>query len=292
MSFQLVLYLSLIHVTSLLLHSLALWLLLNRIHPGSPFFSVYVALTASLAVGYFLPGRLGFPARVYLYHRIFNISTAVSFGLLGWELIVTTVIPLIFSIPALWIFSSDPLFFAAVLFLILMLLLFAAAVYGLWRYGDGIHGLSKIRRLISPLSPLGEGLIQTVKPLDFLMLAAFSFLCLLVLTCSAWFSRVFLMSLGSPVPFLTLLSIQSLSYLAGFISLMPMGLGARELSLAVLLGEAGVRVDVATYAAVIQRVLATGISFLLGLISMQILWLKGSLRQIPQSQEVHSIREP
>jgi len=61
------------------------------------------------------------------------------------------------------------------------------------------------------------------------------------------------------------------------ISLMPMGLGARELGLAALLGEVGVPADIAIYAALIQRLIATGITFPLSLISWQILGLKGNL---------------
>jgi len=286
-SYELLLLLALIHVVSLLFHTLAVWIFLRRIQPSSSFSSVYLALTASSSVGYLLPGKLGLPVRVYLYRCLFGLTVAVSFGVVAWELAVTTFFPLIFSIPALWIFYADPWLFASVSFLIFLLLSLILVGYFLWRYGDEINWLSKLRSLFFRVFPFAEGMGQTRKPLNFWTLASFSFLCLLVLFCSVFFSQVLLIHLGSPVSFLTLLSIQSLSYLVGLISLMPMGLGARELSLVVLLGGAGVPVDVATYAALIQRVVATGLSFLLGLISLQVLGLRGNLVRIKEIQKAY-----
>jgi len=286
-SYELLLLLALIHVVSLFFHTLAVWIFLRRIQPSSSFSSVYLALTASSSVGYLLPGKLGLPVRVYLYRCLFGLTVAVSFGVVAWELAVTTFFPLIFSIPALWIFYADPWLFASVSFLIFLLLSLILVGYFLWRYGDEINWLSKLRSLFFRVFPFAEGMGQTRKPLNFWTLASFSFLCLLVLFCSVFFSQVLLIHLGSPVSFLTLLSIQSLSYLVGLISLMPMGLGARELSLVVLLGGAGVPVDVATYAALIQRVVATGLSFLLGLISLQVLGLRGNLVRIKEIQKAY-----
>jgi len=286
-SYELLLLLALIHVVSLLFHTLAVWIFLRRIQPSSSFSSVYLALTASSSVGYLLPGKLGLPVRVYLYRCLFGLTVAVSFGVVAWELAVTTFFPLIFSIPALWIFYADTWLFALVSFLIFLLLSLILAGYFLWRYGDEINWLSKLRSLFFRVFPFAEGMGQTRKPLNFWTLASFSFLCLLVLFCSVFFSQVLLIHLGSPVSFLTLLSIQSLSYLVGLISLMPMGLGARELSLVVLLGGAGVPADVATYAALIQRVVATGLSFLLGLISLQVLGLRGNLVRIKEIQKAY-----
>lgn len=291
-SYQLLLLLAFIHIVSLLCYTLAVWVLLKDIRPHSSFSTAYLTLTTSLVIGYFLPGRLGLPVRVYLYHRLFELTVGAASGLVGLELAVTTLIPFIFSIPGLWIFYSNPWLSASVRLLIFLSLLLALIFYLLRRDGAKIGWIFKTRSFFSPLSPFVEGLGQMLRRLNFWTLGLFSLLCFLILLCSVWFSKVLLLHLGWPVSFLTLLSIQSLSYLAGLISLMPMGLGARELSLAVLLGEAGVPADVATYTAVIQRVLATGLSFLLGLLSMQVLWLKGSLRQLPQNQEVHSIREP
>lgn len=285
-SYELLLILALIHVVSLLIYTLAVWIFLRRIQFSS-FSSVYLAITASSAVGYLIPGRLGVPVRVYLYHCLFGLTVAVSFGVIAWELAVTTFFPLIFSIPALWIFYSDPWLFASALFLISLLLSLILTGYFLWCYGDEINWLSKMRSLFFRVFPFAEGMGQTRKPLNLPTLASFSFLCLLVLICSVFFSQVLLFHLGRPVSFFTLLSIQSLSYLVGLISLMPMGLGAKEFSLVVLLGGVGVPADVATYAALIQRAVATGLSFLLGLISLQVLGFRGNLVRIKEVQKAY-----
>lgn len=285
-NYQLLFFLALIHIFSILFHTFAAWLLLHRVHSQSRLSQVYLALTSSLAVGYFLPGKLGLPARVYLYHRLFGLTVGASFGLVAWEIAVTILIPLVFSIPGLWMFYPQPWLFPLVLFLIFLIPSLVLVGFFLRHHGAKIRWLYKIRCLFSPLSPFVEGLTQTLRSLDLRTIALFSLFCFFVLLCSVWFSQLLLLHLGSPVSPLSLLSIQSLSYLAGVISLMPMGLGARELSLVVLLGKVGVPADIATYAALIQRVIATGLSFFLGLISMRILWLNGSLREFKQSQKV------
>jgi len=276
-NYQLLLLLAFIKVVSVLFHTFAVWLLLNRVHSQSRFSQVYLALTSSLAVGYFLPGKVGLPVRVYLYHRLFGLTVGVSFGLVGWEMAVTTFIPLIFSIPGLWIFYPYPRLFFSVLFLLCLIPSSILAGYFLWHYGAKISWLYKIRRFFSRLSPFVEGLTHTLRSLDFWIIALLSLFYFFVLLCSVWFAHLLLLYFGTPVSLFTLLSIQSLSYLAGVVSMMPMGLGARDLSLAVLLGKVGVPADVATYTVLIQRVIATGLSFLLGLISWQILGLKGNL---------------
>jgi len=266
-----------IHIVSILFHTLAAWLLLIGIHRGSRFSQVYLILTASLGIGYLLPGKLGLPARVYLYHRLFHLQVGAAFGLVGWELAVTTLIPLLFSVSGLWIFYRHDLFFFSVVFLIFLIPSFLLIVYLVSRDVAGNRWLFKFGRFFSSLVPFAEGLRQCLRLLSVWRLLFFSLFCGLVLLCSVWFCQVLLWYFGKPVSFFTLLSIQSLSYLAGMISLMPMGLGARELGLAALLGEVGVPADIAIYAALIQRLIATGITFPLSLISWQILGLKGNL---------------
>jgi len=286
-NYQLLFFLALIHIVSTLFHTFAVWLLLNRVHSQIRISQVYLALTSSLAVGYFLPGKLGLPVRVYLYHRRFGLTVGASFGLVGWEMAITTFIPLIFSIPGLWIFYPYPWLFSSVLILLCLIPSSILAGYFLWQHGAKSGRLYKIRRFLSLLSPFFEGLTQTLRSLDFRTVALLSLFYFFVLLCSVWFSHLLLLYFGTPVSPFTLLSIQSLSYLAGVVSLMPMGLGARDLSMAVLLGNVGVSADLATYVALIQRVIATGLSLLMGLISLQILGVKGDLLWRKEAQKVH-----
>ena len=276
-NYQLLFLLAFIKVVSIFFHTFSVWLLINRVHSKPRLSQVYLALTSSLAVGYFLPGKVGLPVRVYLYHRLFGLTVGVSFGLVGWEMVVTTLIPLIFAIPGLWIFYPYPGLFSSVLFLLCLIPSSILAGYFLWTHGAKIGWLYKIRRFFSFLSPFVDGLTHTFHSLNFRIIALLSLFYFLVLWCSVWFAHLLLLHFGTPVSLFSLLSIQSLSYLAGVVSLMPMGLGARDLSLVVLLGKVGVPADVATYTVILQRVIATGLSFLLGLISWQILGLKGDL---------------
>ena len=70
-----------------------------------------------------------------------------------------------------------------------------------------------------------------------------------------------------------------LSYLAGLVTLIPMGLGVRDVSMVALLVKSGVSVDVATTATIVQRLLRTAIPLPLGFLSANLLGLREVLRR-------------
>jgi uncharacterized protein (TIRG00374 family) len=71
-------------------------------------------------------------------------------------------------------------------------------------------------------------------------------------------------ALGGDVPFLTMWSFTALSFLAGFVSFLPGGLGSREAALAALLVFVGENATVATTSALAVRAGQTVIVLALG----------------------------
>lgn len=78
---------------------------------------------------------------------------------------------------------------------------------------------------------------------------------------------VILAFLGVMLPFWDLLAIKAISRVAGFVSMIPMGLGVHEVTLVGLLSAQGTSGDVAVLAAVVDRLATTGVLFVLGAIA-------------------------
>jgi uncharacterized protein (TIRG00374 family) len=84
--------------------------------------------------------------------------------------------------------------------------------------------------------------------------------------------------LGYAVSPLTLLYVQAIAVTTGNLSMIPLGLGARDASFVLLLAHLKVPNEIALSVAVIQRLFSPGWPLLLGLISTNVLGLREVLR--------------
>lgn len=89
---------------------------------------------------------------------------------------------------------------------------------------------------------------------------------------------------GEQVALLDALEAVILSYLAGLVSLVPMGLGVRDVSLVVLLERGGVSREVATAVAVVHRGLRTVLPLVIGLVAVNLLGMRALLRQASRAE--------
>jgi len=82
---------------------------------------------------------------------------------------------------------------------------------------------------------------------------------------------------GGSMNVMELVGISAAAFALGFVSFVPMGLGVRDATLVALFVQAGADRDVAIAVAALDRLLSTGVPFLLGLLSAQILGLRAFL---------------
>ena len=79
-----------------------------------------------------------------------------------------------------------------------------------------------------------------------------------------------------------LLQCMTMAYFAGQLSMIPMGLGAKDASLVALLGKSGVPAHTAIAFAAVDRVATTGLTLVIGAVCAGILGLKRG-RQVESS---------
>jgi len=83
---------------------------------------------------------------------------------------------------------------------------------------------------------------------------------------------------GGSMNVMQLVGISAAAFALGSVSLLPMGLGVRDATLVALFVQAGADRDVAIAVAALDRLLSTGVPFLLGLLSAQILGVQAILQ--------------
>jgi len=88
---------------------------------------------------------------------------------------------------------------------------------------------------------------------------------------------VILAAMGIDASIYKVTLLVSLSIVAGFVSLMPMGIGGYDLSLVLLLSSAGIPGEQALMVPLVHRFFMMGTGIILGLFSVIRLWVAGIL---------------
>jgi len=243
---------------------------------------VYLVLTASMSANYAAPVKIGMPVQVWLYKQVLSIPVPIGLAVVAVEFFLSLVLPLIFSIAgSLVIFpeqSAKPLLFGG------GLVLLVAMSFVLWK-PQWFLGLLDCPRLKKPISHLSRHVqeFQTgIRRLSVGTILQVVALLLLMYLVSAWRLTLILKAFGWQASITDLVLAQLTSFTLGSLSMLPMGLGVRDISLAFLLTRLGIPLQVATLAAVIERSVTTGTTALLGIISINVLGMMGfNIRKKP-----------
>ena len=242
---------------------------------------LYLVVTASLAANYSTPVKAGIPLRVYLYKRFMKIGPATGSALVGLELLLGTLVPAVISILALVLLLPEgelalPLLVAAGAALAVAAIAFVRSrPYDRVAARLPLPGIA--RRLLAP----GGGFVTAVRgvPLSSLATAAGVYAAMFVFVGVRSFCAFELF--GGSMNVVELVGISAAAFTLGSISFLPMGLGVRDATLVALFVQAGADRDVAIAVTALDRVLSTGVPFLLGILSAQIL----GLRAVAQPQD-------
>jgi uncharacterized protein (TIRG00374 family) len=92
--------------------------------------------------------------------------------------------------------------------------------------------------------------------------------------------------MGAPSSVIDLLFIQAISGIIGIISMLPMGIGAKDTSLVVLMTQVGVPQSTALIAVLVDRTLWTLVPLVVGIISANILGVSNLMKH---SDEISGI---
>jgi len=236
--------------------------------------SLYLIATSSLAANYTTPLRIGIPLRAYLYKKFLGIPLSRGTALLAIELFLEILLPAVISIFAIATLFTEyslqiPLFMVFFLFIVFYVVV-SIEPHKIKKVISRLPFQNKLGRLLK----FGANFREGVKIMDKKVLILFTLLLSLAYIVSAFQLYVILFILGIEINPIHLLYINMISFTVGVISMIPMGLGTRDASLILLLLKLGVPNEVAVSAALIQRILGTGLNFVLGAISASSLGIR------------------
>lgn len=221
---------------------------------------------ATLAAHYSTPAKIGFPLAVYLLNRFERVPYAIGTAMIIIELtVITGFCALISTIGALTLFMDTvtPIFigmFGLVLFGVLLLV-----------------GIRVMLLKTSPENRLSQYVTKTMDAYQhinrtwflpyFFVVVSMSILGGVTLWCLSFFYSEEISLWQSVVA-------SSTSFFIGAVSMVPMGLGTRDVSMLMCLQHYGISDGTALSIVTIQRILSTGLGFILGILFGSILGVR------------------
>ena len=264
-----IIFLCILTILPFFIYALTLRVLLEILGIRKSFEKVYLILTASFAANYTIPLKIGIPLRVYLYKKILGVPIVVGATSMILEILLWLIIPVSITLIALLtIFPVGEFIILPILILILMILV----IFSLFH-------LDKFLAII-PFGKKFMGKICTEDIFDNLkrfkkrhvIVISSAFLSLHIISAIRLFLLFGIYGVNGDI--LQALIIQSISLVIGTLSLVPMGLGTKDVSLLVLMENLGITTETAISIVLLERILTTGVGFLLGMISISILSLE------------------
>lgn len=271
-------YLCLILLTTAvnLLNEPLRWFLLLR-SQQQPFPRCYHLSTTTAFVSYTFPAHTGLLARVLLAKRLLGLDLATTGAVLAVDNALLYLSWFLYALVGAFVLLSGPSITiptGVFLYVIPGILLLVLLV----RYCPPIRSrLPKLREGMKKVWKAAAAIPTHILLINFLLLLADVF----VYGVRHW---VAIRALGGNVELLTVTLIVGMSVSAGFLSLMPLGLGAYDLSLGFLLHGLGLPDEIAIALPLINRIAIVSLSLLLGFVSFNLTGLRRDQLQNPDAE--------
>ena len=248
-------------------------MVLRSLGHRAPYLSVLTITQASVTANYAAPGRLGMPARAVWQLHLLGVPLSVSTA----GMVLETGVGLVYGgVVAVW--SAMALLGGVGGLLAPLAALLGMVMVMVWL------GVRRADRAAASDSPRGGYLgpivaffgnvrrAMATAQAATLWLTAVPWCAAILLTW--WRGTIAMSAVGGQVDAIRLLQCMVLAYFAGQLSMIPMGLGAKDASLVALLGKSGVPAHTAIAFAALDRVATTGLTLVIGAICAGILGLK------------------
>ena len=226
-------------------------------------------MTAGGAATFVGDPKLGIPVRVFLFRTILGIPVAISSAAIVLETVLWLFIigvVLILPVPHIWGSKYWTVSLSAISLMILSVLFLIAGNKIIDIIPKSFHRFkfAKISQFVADFI-FGIKNINKIDTIKAILAFAVGWL---VNAVSLW---VILYEFGWRLNIQDLVYVGVFAYLVGTFSMLPMGLGSRDVTLVLLLTQLGPNSDIATATALIQRVFRTVVPLFIGLISINIL---------------------
>lgn len=221
---------------------------------------------SSMAAHYSTPAKIGFPLSVYLLKKLENIPYPIGTSVIILELTVSTgLCGLLALLGALQFFTNQVYMLAVSLTacILISLILFFLVRWYFYKFGVKNRITDFIYKIYEALTKI-----------SFPKMLLYFFMTLLIQILSSLTLALLAGFMGAEVSLWQAIIVNTTAFFIGSISMVPMGLGVREASIFFYLRSMGVADGLIIPIAAIQRMLSTGLSFLLGMVFGAVLGIK------------------
>lgn len=221
---------------------------------------------ATMAAHYSTPVKIGIPIAIYLFNKIENIEYSRSTAMILVEIVVGTSLCGLIAIIGIPVILGISLNEALLYFILLGTGgLVAAGIAGYWYRNFGKrHAI--LNYFYDTLAT-----VRRIRPLRMAFYLALSLLLRLLDGLNLFLLCVFF---SEELTLWQSVITTSTAFFVGTISMVPMGLGTRDISMLLLLQHYQVSGDSALLIVSLQRILTTGLSFVLGIYCGSVLGVK------------------
>ncbi|GBC60384.1 hypothetical protein DENIS_1336 [Desulfonema ishimotonii] len=242
---------------------LASQILLRGMGYNVSFTKLYLILTTSLVANYSAPTKIGVPVRIFLYKKILGIPFPVCTANVSLEICIGIGTGGLISLIGIIHLFDDILLNNWILlfcFFIPVILFFGVKFF--------VKSLSLTSQFFQRIFHFFNVFNDSIKKVSKTALLIFIVLLVIRLVIRCMITYTVLQRFRYNISPLDIFYVQSISGLISIISMVPMGLGAKDLSLVALLVRVGVPIEAGTLVAAVERVMWTIVPFLLGLFSV------------------------
>jgi uncharacterized protein (TIRG00374 family) len=273
---------SLLTIGFLVAHVAGVQCILNGLGYSLPLKDIFLVMSSGGAATFVGDPKIGIPTRVFLFKTLLKVpvltgSAAILIETVLWLYLIGLI--MMVPLPMVWGGKYVIASLAALSFVgsITAVFLFFPNIQSWFPEAFREGRLKKIQNFINDFIESIAG-IKKVALLKAIINFAIGWL---INALSLYF---ILLGFGMGVNLFHLLYISVFAYLVGTFSMLPMGLGARDLSLTYLLTLLGVSEEIAALTALVQRVFRTFLPLLIGVISINILGGKQifSKKELPE----------
>ncbi len=262
----------------MLVNTLSTWVLLRGLGYSTHFGQLYLVVTASLSTNYITPVKAGIPVRLWLYKSMLGIPVSSGSASMVIETTLGLLIGVILSLggtqSVLQQYDVRPyLTFLAVLAACTAILVFLRPQL-LESFANKLLPSRYANRVTNWITQF----LKSIKTVPAWTLGVMLILYLVRLAARALCLYVVLQDMGAAVSVIDLLFIQAISGIIGIISLLPMGIGAKDTSLVILMTQVGVPQSIALLAVLVDRTLWTLVPLVMGIISANILGVSNLMK--------------
>lgn len=256
-------------VLYLLQRVLATKILVRGMGYDVPFKGMYLTITASLPTNYTTPAKAGIPVRLALFKEFLGIPVSVGMASVFMETALGLVLAAIIAfVGTIHLFRHYLPGFEVVLLLLTagIVVFYFLPIPAVARLSHRFSG-KYLQRIVDFFTKFRDS-IKLISWWTFSVIVVLQVMRIVVRTLATY---AILLQFGVNVSVLALLYVQTISGTIGILSMLPVGLGAKDISAVVLMAQIGVPSDVAVLAAAMDRLLWTLVPFGLGIVSLNAL---------------------